>query len=353
LPEVPLTVSAAAFRGKLVHFELLGPWSDAEWLRPLGASEPSRSLADTRNITALVVVFLAVSAGFLARRNLRQGRGDRKGAFRVAQFIFVATVLSWAATAHHAGDPAHWVMKGLFAGVGLALLHGALLWLLYMALEPYFRRRLPELMIGWARLMEGRWRDPRVGGDILTGAAAGACLALLKHIVTALPAWFSFQGQTTTPLSFGGLEHVIISSPLEYLLTVHIPAVGTAFVPMSLYFVFRLMLRKPALAAAALVVMETLLNLVAENPLLNLPHAILTAAVITWVVARFGLLAAIAMRYFSFLLTAIPPSFDFSGWYAAFSMPALILLLLLTAYAFRISIGEQRILGATLLEEEA
>ena len=37
---------------------------------------------------------------------------------------------------------------------------------------------------------------------------------------------------------------------------------------------------------------------------------------------------------------------------AAFSMPGLILLLLLAGYAFRISIGEQRILGSALLEEE-
>jgi hypothetical protein len=34
-------------------------------------------------------------------------------------------------------------------------------------------------------------------------------------------------------------------------------------------------------------------------------------------------------------------------------MPGMILLLLLAGYAFRISIGEQRILGRALFEEEA
>lgn len=155
------------------------------------------------------------------------------------------------------------------------------------------------------------------------------------------------------PLSFGGFEQIIITNPLEYLSTVHIPAVGMALLPISLYFVFRLVLRKPALAVSALLVVETLLNMGRENTRLGLPVAFLTAAVIVWVVTRFGLLAAISMRYFQLLLLAVPPSFDFAEWYAAFSMPGLILLLLLAGYAFRVSIGEQRILGSALLEEEA
>jgi hypothetical protein len=350
LPDMPLTLSAAAFRGKLVHFDLLGPWSQPEWIDSLGVGH---SVTDTRAITALVVLFLAFSAAFLARRNLRQGRGDRKGAFRMARFIFVAALLSWVVTAHHVGGLGHWVMKGFLEAVAQALFYSGFLWLLYIALEPYFRRRLPELMIGWARLMEGRVRDPRVGRDILIGAIAGVCLALLRHVMNALPTWFAFQGQTTMPLNFGGFEQIILTNPLEYLVTIHIPAIGTAFVPICLYFVFRLVLRKPALAATALLVVETLLNMGRENIRLELPAAFLTAAVIVWVVTRFGLLAAISMRYFQLVLFAVPPSFDFAEWYAAFSMPGLLLLLLLAGYAFRISIGEQRILGSALLEEEA
>lgn len=66
-----------------------------------------------------------------------------------------------------------------------------------------------------------------------------------------------------------------------------------------------------------------------------------------------GLLGAISMRYFDLLLISVPPSFNFAEWYAGFSMPGLILLLLVAGYAFRISIGEQRNLGGALLEEEA
>ena len=90
-----------------------------------------------------------------------------------------------------------------------------------------------------------------------------------------------------------------------------------ALLPISLYFVFRLVLRKPALAVTALLVVETLLNMGTENARLELPVAFLAAAVIAWVVTRFGLLAAISMRYFQLLLFAVPPSFDFAEWYAA------------------------------------
>ncbi len=345
-PDVTMTVSAAAFRGKLVHFELLGPWSRPARMEPL---EASLGIRIVRTTIAVVFLFLASAAIFFARRNLRQGRGDRQGAFRLAQFLFVVGILQWAVGSHHAGDPSLWVLQSLVRAVGMSLFISSFLWLLYMALEPYLRRRLPELLIGWARLLEGRFRDPRVGRDILIGAVAGTGLALTAHVVNGLPTWFAFQGQTTIPFSSPGAS----SNPLTYLLAVHLAVMGQAFVPVMVYFVLRVLLRKPLLAALGLGMIEVLLNLGGENPRLEVPAAILTAVVIVWVVTRFGLLAVVSMHYFIVLPTWVAPSFDFSSWYAAYSMPALVFLMLLALYAFRISIGEQRVFGSALLEEEA
>ena len=346
LPDVQLRVSAAAFRGKLVHFELLGPWSRPTRMEVQGLS-PGFRIAQ---VTITVVFLLLASAGvFFARRNLRQGRGDRKGAFQLAQFLFVTTILQWVVTSHHSGDFATWVLQGLIQALAFGLFIGSFFWLLYMALEPFLRRRLPELLIGWARLLEGRIRDPRVGRDVLIGALAGAGLALLAHVVNGLPTWFAFQGQTTIPLT----PHGVTANPLHYLLAVHREALGMAFVPVTTYFVLRVVLRRPFLAALGLGVMEVLLNLGGENPRLEVPAAVLIAAVIVLVVTRFGILTLVSMRYFMLLLTTVAPSFDFSSWYAAYSLPALVLLLGLALYAFRISIGEQRAFGSALLEEEA
>jgi hypothetical protein len=38
------------------------------------------------------------------------------------------------------------------------------------ALEPYLRRRWPERIISWNRLLAGEFRDPLVGRDILIGS---------------------------------------------------------------------------------------------------------------------------------------------------------------------------------------
>ena len=61
--------------------------------------------------------------------------------------------------------------------LGFALINATLIWLLYMAFEPYVRRFWPTLLIGWTRLLSGQVRDPLVGRDILVGAAAGTIAA--------------------------------------------------------------------------------------------------------------------------------------------------------------------------------
>jgi serine/threonine-protein kinase len=47
------------------------------------------------------------------------------------------------------------------------------IWALYIALEPYVRRRWPATLVSWSRLLAGRFRDPLVGRDVLVGCLAG------------------------------------------------------------------------------------------------------------------------------------------------------------------------------------
>lgn len=238
--------------------------------------------------------------------------------------------------------------NGYSVAVAITLLVATALWLAYVAVEPYLRRRIPELLIAWARLLEGRWRDPRIGRDALIGAIVGVVLALLSHIVNGLSTWFAFPGQTTIPsvLVAGGN-----ANPLAYLLSEPLQAVGRALTIMSVYFVARLVFRKPAVAAVFLGVIELLLNLGGENVALELPAAVLGAVAVVWLVARVGLLAAVTMWTYRLLLINVAPSFDFSSWYAVYTMPALVALLALTLYAFYISVGSQPLFGAATLED--
>src|SRR5262249_50749407 len=49
-------------------------------------------------------------------------------------------------------------------------------------------RRWPVVIVGWSRLIAGRWRDPLVGRELLVGCAAGAIVALMTYISMRLNA---------------------------------------------------------------------------------------------------------------------------------------------------------------------
>lgn len=163
-PRFPLRVEAGACRGRLVDFRIVGPWNDP---RP---TPPRTAALQAMNAGLTVVTVPVLVAGvFMARRNRRLGRGDRRGAFRVAAFAFSCLMLYWLfRTPHAASPPAEWAL--LAEGLGRALYPAAVLWVLYMALEPYVRRRWPRTLLSWTRVLAGRFRDPLVGRDLMAGA---------------------------------------------------------------------------------------------------------------------------------------------------------------------------------------
>ena len=163
LPWAPATkvrVAAAAFRGRPVYFEVLGPWSLATRMAEPIPGDTARRVADAA--FAILFTALLLAALVFARRNLRAGRGDRHGAYVLGAIAFSVELYCCLWRSHHV-----WSFGGelnvFFSGLADASVAGALLLLIYLALEPYVRRTIPELLISWARVAEGRLRDPRVG----------------------------------------------------------------------------------------------------------------------------------------------------------------------------------------------
>jgi hypothetical protein len=205
------------------------------------------------------------------------------------------------------------------------------------------RRRMPELLIGWARLLEGRVRDPRVGRDVLIGAVIGTFLALGVHLTNAWPTWFPFAGQTTL---FPNYEALLGGRYLaSYLAKLPVDSLTPAMVTFSVYFLARLLLRKPAPAIAALFLFATLTNLGGENFMLETPGAVVAGILTALVVARFGLLALVTMWLFRFVFTFVPLPLDFKVPYATSSLIVMLSMIALALYAFRISLGSQRVLA--------
>jgi len=168
-PPRSLRVEAALLRGRLVFFQAITPFTHPGRDEP-SSSSPAQNASDA--IVVILVTAVTTLGVWLAVRNLRLRRGDRRGAFRLLAIGYVLDSLTWALLGAHVRTIGHeWRLAEMAAG--WALFRAAVLWLFYVALEPYVRQRWPHAMISWSRLLAGRLRDAKLGGDILIGLTAG------------------------------------------------------------------------------------------------------------------------------------------------------------------------------------
>ena len=139
-----------------------------------GARLPGTVLATDRISIAfalMVVGALLVFGSILAWRNMKLGRGDRNGAWRLAAFVFSLAMITWVVGASHVAGL--WEAYNLTLVLAWSCLSGAFIWMMYMALEPIVRRRLPTLLISWNRLLSGQFNDPMIGQRLVGGSRRG------------------------------------------------------------------------------------------------------------------------------------------------------------------------------------
>ncbi|HVH88679.1 MAG TPA: hypothetical protein VM912_18320, partial [Terriglobales bacterium] len=325
---------------------VITPWTDHPELMP-------RNRIVTRHFLNLLVVVgggftLTIVAMFLARKNIRLGRGDRKGAFRLAAWYFV---LSWAARlllAHHVGN-FDAEANIIFEQAAVPLLYAALIWILYIALEPSVRRRWPEYLISWTRLLAGDLRNPMVGRDVLAGALGGALLALVAHVVNGLPAWFHLAGQT--PINVNTPAVGPTQKFIGYVLSNFTGPITAGLTMLFLFFILRVAIRRYWLA----VVLFSALNLVLyagnENVIAEGTGAVVSVVLVAVVLLRFGLLGLIAAYTVQNFLEGFPIALDPSRWYFARGFVPVLIVLALAIYGFRISLGARPVFGFLTAEE--
>ena len=344
-PDVPIHVTAAAHHGRPVYFEVLGPWN-----RPLRMQEarPAAGLLVRQAAFVFLVLSVLVAALIFARRNLRLGRGDRRGALRVSIFELLLALLAWLVSAHHMTGMAQELDAFSVAG-GLALFIGVFVWLTYMALEPYVRRRWPDLLISWTRLLSGGFRDPLVGRDLLIGVLFGGVRAAVLHASNGLAFFLDLPGMTPSPA-----ESSMLASPrllVASLLTASWVSVIQSLSIMALLILGWVILRKRWLAMAVAGLVMGLLALSGENYAVELPAAFAFAAVSIFVAARFGILALTASTLTAVLLMGTPLTLDFSRWYAGRSFFVILVLAGIAFYGFWTSLGGKSPFGAEALQE--
>jgi hypothetical protein len=348
LPDVTVRIEAAAYRGRPVFFSVLPPWTKAGRMVQASRSSTGRVLTALSVVVAFAI--LAVAA-LLARRHLRTGRGDRRGAFRTAAVMFVTLAAGFLTGTRLFSDPGvAYDRLGLL--LAAALYVAANIWIFYMALEPYVRRFWPQLMIGWTRLLSGRVRDPVVGRDVLVGVAAGTVAAFLIASRELAPRIFGLS--PATPALPSGLvllgARYGLSLSLQLIRRALVNAMQIVCVVVFLKIIVRRTWLVLLLGTLAILPIAMSGTFAAEHLPLELTIAGLGIGLMFAVLLRYGLLALVVTFYTFLLIEAFPLTTDLGRPYAGASIVLLLGIAGLSIFAFYASRGDEPLFGRVLLD---
>jgi serine/threonine-protein kinase len=330
-------IEAAAFHDRPVWFSVALTSPSVPAPNPLAVQ-----------ISGLTVIFLLIllpaAAILIARRNLRRGRGDRRGAFRFAVFILVATAIAMLLRAHHVPSfVQEWMIVSRI--VADSTFWALMSWVVYIAVEPLARRRWPQMLIGWTRLFQGRLQDPIVGRDLLAGAAMGTAVLLLWEATALIPQWFTGEGPPlhlrSLPMGapFGSAAYVT-----SFLISALTEATLRSFGVVTLLLVVQAVVRhESATRLIALALMSLSFLFEPVGPLMErAAYGFAVAAIVIFVIFRFGILAVSACAYIVLLGWSVPMTLDSDAWYFGRSAVALTLIAAIAIAGFAFAVRQKQ-----------
>jgi tRNA A-37 threonylcarbamoyl transferase component Bud32 len=341
-PATPIHVSAAAFQGRPVYFKVIAPWTEPERQASIAVSAGVK--AAQVFFFGMIVTLLPLGV-FLAWQNVAKGRGDWKGLARLTVFQVGMLLTAWLFLSHHQSSPGQ---EGLLIVLGL----GTVLYLTllsagaYLAIEPHVRRRFPEMLTSWTRLVGGDWRDPLVGRHILIGVLGGAVFAVVRSVGDAFPVWLHTH---QPPRQF--FTSVLASLPdgIGILAGYAATRVGLSLALIFLLFLFRTWSKRRWVAeiATTLIFIPQLHRPGALSE--SVPFALVWAGAMTLMGSRAGLVALFAFDLTQAILQGFPLTIHPSDWYFSRTVMGLALCLSLAVYAFYTSLGGKPAFGGAVL----
>jgi serine/threonine-protein kinase len=334
-PDLPLRIEAAAWKGRPVAINRVEPWT-----QPFREAPPSQPAG--RWIGVGLFSFVIILGAILAWRNFRSGRSDGQNALRLAAIVFAVSLVQYQLRAHHAPTQeefGRWVDL-----TAQALFWAAASWVIYIAVEPYVRRRWPQSLIGWTRLLTGNWRDPLVAGHILLGITAGLLLALADSFRIAL----SFNRGSITIPNLTTLNGVgVVQALLGNLSLSTLYTLGL----LLLLFFFRLLFRRDWAAIAAFAAMSVIITITTmSQPIFVASYALVSSMVIGWILFRFGLVTALLLGFLGAFSSDYPATSDLSAWWAIYGLIPTVLVLALAIWSFRNTLGGRKLWQGDLLD---
>jgi len=322
----------AALGGKPVYFEVMPPWHRGTAV----TAHASRAIT----VFFLVVLFVLVAVVLLARRNIRLGRGDIRSATRIGTAGAVCCFLAWLIGGHHVAS--FWEAVVGIEALAWAALYAIFMALGYLAIEPAMRRRRPQALVSWTRLIAGEVRDPLVGRDLLIGTFAG-CIA-----IAAFSGALAFSGIPHTE-SRVGLPALNGSNVLlAELISIPTRAVFDVVMPLMLLLLLRAVVRKDILAAILLGGIYVGGFAMAGGNLV-LPAAV-EITLTLFVLMRFGFLATAVMNSIEAVLHITPAIWPPEQWHTGLTLIAAAVVVLIAGYGFVTSLAGRPLFAGDLIE---
>jgi serine/threonine-protein kinase len=338
-PDMPVRAEAGLRSGRLVFFHA-APEHDVTTQMQLHALSGGMIPLAPGFATIIAGINIAVwTIGVaLAWHNVRQKRANFRGAALLGISYFLALALGWMFSAHHI--PSYWdELELLSADFGDWVLASLFVFVLYLALEPFVRRRWPWRVVAWNRVLAGRWRDPQVGRDVLVGAMAGAFAAMLYQLGYLLPEWLGRPSEDPVLIYHPSLTYGTVYQLAVIYANAVVPTLGSFF----MFFIYFLLTRREWIAAVAYVLtwVSPSFFAAADNRDLLLLLVSIYGVLLIFLYLRFGLLSVAVSNIVAELLNTTLVTFNFSAWYSGSSIVYLAILLGLVLYGFVVSSGGQ------------
>ena len=341
LPNTEIKVEIAWWKGRVTEAQLVYPY-----MHPAGAGPASAPWTErVQRIMNLVVEIIgAILIALIARRNWKLGRTDRSGALRIAAARLLIGLVAWAGVMHPiAGQN----MADLFESAAADLLGtAAVLWLLYLAIEPAIRAKYPHAMVTWNRLLAGRWLDAQVWSHVLIGAALGCVIWM----------WFILPDVvvSTGRLGEGGNLYFLLGT--RAWIGMHADRLANALQVGPMVFAvicgIRRLVRMDLLAALATALIFTfafesdVYNQRGIDLMIAIGLFLSVYTVVAYVLMRLGLVATIALIFFVNSFSGLWLGTDWTTWYAPTGVATLTLLFGIALFAFWRSLGGRELLGS-------
>jgi serine/threonine-protein kinase len=334
-PDFPIRVEAGMYRGRPVYFHIIHTtWDDLPEVER-GANQATGESSLLGQVFGIVFLGVLVTLVILAVRNLHRGRGDVRGALRIVGAIVVLRLVTWLVQSGHVADTNVGYVRFQFF-LAFALVFSAVVAVGYLALEPFMRRRCPHRLTALARVLDGRWRDPLVGRDVLIGVALGVVSVLG---FAALP--FDEMGGGPIVLDSYGF-----TAPVWKLAAAAESSIVIMWGLTSIFLVFSLVVRRDWIAAALL----SGLIIAAFGPGFARSGWVMSLfgfqlALFIVVMLRFGVLALVVWCFVGIAIALIPVTLDPTAWYFSASLTKMLVIGGLAVYGFLVSLGGRPLFG--------